>query len=129
LQLEVLRGGTGSGRPTAVGLDSPGDEDPDHPLQKVPLWFALMMPVTRPYVRQWVEALPQEQRKLMLSKSRLSRRYRVLLSWRWKFELEETISQSDAEKLVANSNEQKDTRFFESVEKRAVWHIWQYMFA
>jgi hypothetical protein len=128
LKLELIRGGPGSGRKTAIGLGEP-DDDPDYPLEIMPNWFKLLVPFERIYFQNLFLMLSHDERFVLLRKARLNRRYRILLSWRWNFFLDENMSRADAQKLLVfvlpDSNPVDFKRTFED---RALWHIWCYWY-
>jgi len=128
LKLELIRGGFGAGGKTAVGTEQPDDDDPEYPLKDIPSWFRLLLPFQSLYLRNMVGSLSHEELLLLLRKAKLSRRYRVLLSWRWNFRLDERLTRSDAQKLVALLLPTKgEVEFNRAFEDRAAWHIWLYL--
>jgi len=127
LKLELIRGGSGAGGKTAVGTEQP-DNDPEYPLKDIPSWFRLLLPFQSLYLRNMVCSLSHEELGLLLRKAKLSRRYRVLLSWRWNFRLDEVLTRNDAKKLVDLLLPPKgEVKFDRSFEERAAWHIWLYL--
>ena len=131
LKLELVRGGSGSGRKTAIATDDHGNNEPDYVLDPVPFWFRPILPFARGSVRRLIGSLSShEERQALLIKSMLNRRYRVILAQRWKFPLDEDLSQSDARLLIGPSSSTMSSedfrKFIRSIEDKAVWHIWRY---
>jgi hypothetical protein len=128
LKLELIRGGSGSKSKTAVRLGEP-DDDRDYLLELIPRWFNLLLPFERIYFRHLFGMLSPDERIVLLRRARLSRRYRILLSWRWNFYLEENLTQSDAQKLlVFVLPDREPVDFIRTFEDRALWHIWCYWY-
>ncbi|HEY9787134.1 MAG TPA: hypothetical protein V6D17_17215 [Candidatus Obscuribacterales bacterium] len=129
LKLEVIRGGTGSGGVTAVGLkNDDGEAGTPQQWDSIPLWFKVFIPIGRSYCRHLLKNLSVNERSLLLKKSGLLRRYRVLLSGRWHFQLDETINRSDAKDILAatSTSAERFSAIMTRLDQQAVWKILRY---
>jgi hypothetical protein len=98
LKLQVIRGGSGSGRKTAVAVHNHQPEDYAWP--KVPGWFRML---AWWHIARWRRALqlkaPGEISEIMHA-AEVSLPFRLLTYWRWQLWCVETINTSNANRIV-----------------------------
>lgn len=126
-QLEVIYGGPGSGGITAIGLFDDNDDNEELILVELPYWFRASMPLIKGLCVHLMTKLSMEERRVLLGRIGICRRYRGLLASRWRFEIDEYLSGGNIRRLCKETPFASDTfsRFLDGIEHQAAWRLWE----
>jgi hypothetical protein len=119
LQLEVIRGGGGSGGKTAVAIHDPAPDDYAWP--SVPGWFRI---VARWHVARWRRAFQFKTPTIIsdiMHAAEVPEPFRLLTYWRWGLSCVETIDANNVFSIENLSQQNAGRNILDEAEVTAVW--------